>query len=88
MKINFIYYIIGTVIFIAIYEYSKIDVMFLLCGFGIGLFLHSWVNKMFKDFTDNFYRSETQNRKNKLLQLQKEKVQLEKEQRELEEIAK
>jgi hypothetical protein len=71
-KINWLYYLIGVALFVALFGYDKVLCLFLLIGFGIGYLLHNWLNGIYTDFVNAFFTDELRKRQIKRKELEDE----------------
>ena len=64
-----IYIIIGVSVFLGIYLFSMFSALALLVGFGFGVWMHDWINDIYKSYQKNIYlseKAEIENRKREL----------------------
>lgn len=71
-KKQYLYYIVGTIVFVIIYSFDKIGTLMLLGGFGIGYLLHNWLRGMYEDTLNAFFTTETRKRQMKKRELEQE----------------
>jgi hypothetical protein len=71
-KKSWIYYIVGTIVFIVLFGIDKMWTLFLLTGFSLGYLLHNWLNNIFVDWKNAFFTDELRKREMKKKELEQE----------------
>jgi hypothetical protein len=71
-KKNWIYYIVGTVLFVVLFGINKGWTLFLFLGFCLGFILHNWLDNLFTDWKNAFFTDEVRRRENKRKELEQE----------------
>jgi hypothetical protein len=75
-----IYYAVGIALTVIIWGLNSVYFLFLLLGFGIGIFLYKYVKDMYDNTINAFFTGELRKRemKEKELELELEKIRAEK----------
>jgi hypothetical protein len=71
-KKHWLYYIVGTVVFIVLFGVNKGWCLFLLIGFGLGILFHGWLKDMYDNTVNAFYTGEVHKRDMKRKELEQE----------------
>ncbi|MGA2476979.1 MAG: hypothetical protein ABSF73_10205 [Terriglobia bacterium] len=71
-KRSWIYYVIGAVVFVAVFGINKGYWLFMLMGFGLGYLLHNWIFEKYTDFVNAFFTDELRKRQIKRKELEQE----------------
>jgi hypothetical protein len=71
-KKTWLYYIVGTALFLILFGINKEWTLFLLIGCGVGLLLHNWIDNIFIDWKNAFFTDELRKREMKKRELERE----------------
>lgn len=71
-KRTWIYYIVGTIIFVVLFGFNMGYCLFLLMGFGVGILLNNWIKGLYDDTVNAFFTGELRKRETKRKELEQE----------------
>jgi hypothetical protein len=69
---TFVAIIIGVSLFLGVYLFSMFSALALLVGFGLGIWQHSVITNLFKNYQRGIYLSEKNNMANRKKELEAE----------------
>ena len=74
-----LYIISGFAVFVGIWLYNMVSGLALLIGFGFGVLLHNYFDKIFKDWQKGIYLSEKADMQKRKIELESELEKIKKE---------